>query len=112
MGVKSTRTRSEAVVIQSKSFLGTLNALTTKRADRRTQSVDPDRARQLVLNCVREGEASEAELANLALPASMLEEAVDALVRLNMIERVELDGHAVYRLTPYAAKALTYLSPR
>jgi hypothetical protein len=98
-------------MIRSSSFLSTLNTLTEQSGGGGPDEPAPDRVRQIVLNRLKQGPATERELGELSLPNSALAVAIEDLKKLKLIESTTLKQQNGYALTDYAAKALTYITP-
>lgn len=88
------------------SFLGTFNRLTGAGPG---QTTDPEQVKRLVLERLQQGPADMRALAELSLPISAVEVAMDALQKQRMVvPSPEGDG---FMLSDYARKALNYILP-
>lgn len=88
------------------SFLGTFNRLTGAGPG---QTADPEQVKRLVLERLQQGPADMRALAELSLPISAVDAAIESLKKQGMVTENQLAGG--FMLSDYARKALNYILP-
>jgi hypothetical protein len=91
----------------STDFLGTLNRLSGAGTPK---SGDAEQVKRMVLERLKQDPTDLQGLGELSLPMSAVQAAVGELHKLGLIELVP-NTTETYRLSDYAAKALTFITP-